>query len=212
MTSSSKPSDPAVPIGSEIVRALKLAGPLSANALARRLKLRKATVLAACGALAAVDHIRRLGKRWTLRPSLRCAGLTTAGKQCRRNSTIGTTFCAQHQAAENAVQPVPHIVAPFVPKPFAANARVAAELQPPDSGAVNVQVQSRDQTPTPQEPEFDPDRWRAPSGRRITEADVIQALSMLGDEEVQAYREGRLAKTKAYAIARHRLRMIGRRF
>ena len=47
-------------------------------------------------------------------------------------------------------------------------------------------------------------------GRRVTEADVIEALSMLGDEEVQAYHEGRLPKAEAYRIAHHRLRTLAR--
>ena len=48
------------------------------------------------------------------------------------------------------------------------------------------------------------------AGHRVTEADVIEALSMLGDEQVQAYREGRLPKAEAYRIAHHRLRAIAR--
>ena len=47
-------------------------------------------------------------------------------------------------------------------------------------------------------------------GRRVTEADVIDALSMLGDEEVQAYHEGRRPKAEAYRIAHHRLRRLAR--
>ena len=47
-------------------------------------------------------------------------------------------------------------------------------------------------------------------GRRVTEADVIDALTMLGDEEVQAYHEGRLPKAEAYRIAHHRLRTLAR--
>jgi hypothetical protein len=48
------------------------------------------------------------------------------------------------------------------------------------------------------------------SGRRVTEADVIEALSMLGDEDVQAYRDGRFPKERAYRIVRNRLRTIAR--
>ena len=47
-------------------------------------------------------------------------------------------------------------------------------------------------------------------GRRVTEADVIDALSMLGDEQVQAYHEGRLPKAEAYRIAHQRLRTLAR--
>jgi hypothetical protein len=48
------------------------------------------------------------------------------------------------------------------------------------------------------------------SGHRVTETDVIEALSMLGDEEVQAYREGRRPKAEAYHIAYRRLRTLAR--
>ncbi len=68
MTSPSDRVDPTVPIGSAIVDTLKAAGPRSASALARRLTLRKANVLVACRAVAAAGQIRRLGKRWALRP------------------------------------------------------------------------------------------------------------------------------------------------
>jgi hypothetical protein len=44
----------------------------------------------------------------------------------------------------------------------------------------------------------------------VTEADVIEALSMLGDEEVEAYRQSRLPKAEAYRIAHHRLRTLAR--
>ena len=63
MTSASDGGDPTVPIGSAIIQTLKLAGPQSATALARRLQLRKANVLTACHTLAAARQIRRLGKR-----------------------------------------------------------------------------------------------------------------------------------------------------
>ena len=43
-------------------------------------------------------------------------------------------------------------------------------------------------------------------GRRVTEADVFEALGMLGDETVADYRAGRLSKAHAYDIARRWLR------
>jgi DNA-binding Lrp family transcriptional regulator len=58
MTRQSDRREPAVPIGSAIVETLKVAGPRSASALARRLRLRKADVLAACRALVAAGQIR----------------------------------------------------------------------------------------------------------------------------------------------------------
>jgi hypothetical protein len=45
-------------------------------------------------------------------------------------------------------------------------------------------------------------------GHRVAEADVTEALSMLGDEQVQACRDGRLPRAEAYRIERNRYRTI----
>src|SRR5712691_4055720 len=104
--------DPTVPIGSGVVTTLKAAGPQSASALARRLQLRKADVLVACRVLAAAGQIRRLGKRWALRPPVRCEGLNKAGRQCARAAAYGSAFCTLHQPNANAPRPGPEPHAP----------------------------------------------------------------------------------------------------
>ena len=76
-------------------------------------------------------------------------------------------------------------------------------------GVVASPVPPREQAPA-RPPASDAAPELFVSGRRVTEADVIDALSMLGDEEVQAYREGRLPKAEAYRIAHHRLRTLAR--
>ena len=43
-------------------------------------------------------------------------------------------------------------------------------------------------------------------GRRITERDVIDALKVLGDDALAAYKAGHMTKANAYEMARHRLR------
>lgn len=45
-------------------------------------------------------------------------------------------------------------------------------------------------------------------GQRVTELDVLDALTSLGDEAVADYREGRTSKSQAYEIARLRLRQM----
>ena len=72
---------------------------------ARRLQLRKADDLAACRALAAGGQIRRLGKRWTPRPPVRCAGLTGAGKRCARVAAYGRTCCTPHEPEADPASP-----------------------------------------------------------------------------------------------------------
>jgi hypothetical protein len=200
MTAASDDGDPSVPIGSAIVSALKVAGPRSASELARRLQLRKADVLLACRALAAKNQIRRLGKRWILRAAGRCAGLTKAGSRCARAAAPGSAFCVLHEPeilkslpTSKPLSAVPSIVEPTVP------------TQPTD--LMPSSTLGRDQWPaSPAVTEPVPELYVR--GRRVTEADVMRALSMLGDEMVEAYRNGRLSKTDAYRIARNRLRTI----
>jgi hypothetical protein len=202
MTLASNDGDPTVPIGSAIVEALKVAGPRSASELARRLQLRKADVLGACRALAAASQIRRLGQRWALRLPVRCAGLNKAGSRCARTAAAGSTFCAHHEPDAHA--PLPR------PKPLAAKPSTAEPIAPITTNAVVPSpTPPRQEAPAlPEAPNATPELFVG--GRRVTEADVIDALSMLGDEDVQAYREGRLPKEKAYRIAQDRLRTIAR--
>ena len=202
MTRASDDGDPTVPIGSAIVETLKVAGPQSASALTRRLQLRKADVLVACRALAAASQIRRLGKRWALRPPVRCAGLNQAGRRCARLAANGSAFCAQHEPDANAPPPRP--------EPLAAERSIAKHTPSMKArGVVASSTPPREEAPArPEASDAAPELFV--SGRRVTEADVIEALSMLGDEQVQAYREGRLSKAKAYGIARDRLRTIAR--
>lgn len=202
MTSPSDRVDSTVPIGAVIVKTLKVAGPQSASAVARRLKLRKADVLVACRALAASGQIHRLGNRWAPRPPVRCAGLNEAGRRCARVAAYGSAFCAHHEPDADAPPPRP--------EPLAPERSIAERTQ-----SMNAKAVVASPVP-PREPE--PDRPPASDatpelfvrGRRVTEADVIEALSMLGDEEVQAYHEGRLPKAKAYRIAQDRLRTLAR--
>lgn len=191
-----------VPIGSAIVDALKVAGPRSASALARHLGLRKADVLVACRTLAAASQIRRLGKRWVLRLPARCAGVNKAGSQCARMAAPGNAFCAHHE-------PDPRTPLP-PPKPPAAKPLIVEPTTLPQAPATVASPTLRhEQAPAAPEP-LDEAPELFVRGHRVTEADVIDALAMLGDEEVQAYREGRLPKAKAYDIARDRLRTIAR--
>lgn len=44
--------------------------------------------------------------------------------------------------------------------------------------------------------------------QRVTERDVVEALTALGDEVVADYRAGRMTKREAYAIARNRLKQL----
>jgi len=76
-------------------------------------------------------------------------------------------------------------------------------------GVVASPVPPREQAPA-DPPASDPAPELFVRGRRVTEADVIDALSMLGDEQVHAYREGHLSKAEAYRIAQHRLRTLAR--
>lgn len=200
MTRASDHGEPTVPIGSAIVETLHVAGPQSATALARRLQLRKADVLVACRALAAACQIRRLGKRWALRPAARCAGLNKAGGRCARVAATGRSFCAQHEPDLHASPPrsedvVPERAIPEGTPPMTA--RDVASPTPPREEAPAC-AEASDAAPE-----------LFVEGHRVTEADVIEALSMLGDERVQAYREGRLPKAEAYGLARNRLRAIG---
>jgi hypothetical protein len=200
MTHASNDADPTVPIGSAIVEDLKVAGPQSASALARRLQLRKADVLVACRALAAASQIRRLGKRWAVRLPVRCAGLNKAGRQCARAAASGGAFCALHEPDTRT--PLPR------PKPLAAEASIAEPAAPTES-VMRPRSPPREEEPAlPEASNVAPELFVG--GHRVTEADVIEALSMLGDEELQAYRDGRLPKAKAYRIARNRVRTIAR--
>lgn len=45
-------------------------------------------------------------------------------------------------------------------------------------------------------------------GQRVTEYDVMQALTALGDEVLAGYRAGRMTKREAYGIARLRLKQL----
>ena len=201
MTSPSIRVDPAVPIGSGIAKALKAAGPQSASALARRLKLRKADVLVACRVLASAGQIHRLGNRWALRPPVRCAGLNEAGRRCARMAAYGSAFCTHHEPDAVALPPR---LEPLAPQ------RSIAEHTP----SMNAKAVVASPVPPQPEPARPPASDAEPElfvrGRRVTEADVIEALSMLGDEEVQAYHEGLLPKAEAYRIAHHRLRTLAR--
>lgn len=194
-------ADPTVPIGSAIVAALKAAGPQSANTLARRLKLRKANVLVVCRALAAADQIRRMGNRWALRPPVRCAGINEAGTRCARVAASGRAFCHHHDP-KDAPQPRP--------EPVVADRTILPPTAPTNVSAVVASPLP----PLEPAPASSPASDAAPelfvNGRRVTEADVIEALSMLGDEEVQTYREGRRPKSEAYRIAYRRLRSLAR--
>jgi hypothetical protein len=201
MTSPSDRMDPTVPIGSGIIKALKVA-PQSASALARRLKLRKADVLVACRALAAAGQIHRLGNRWALRPPVRCAGSNEAGRRCARMAAYGSAFCTHHEPDAVALPPR---LEPLAPQrsiaentPFMNAKAVVASPVPP-----------RELEPA-RPPASDAEPELFVRSRRVTEADVIEALSMLGDEQVQAYYEGRLPKAEAYRIAHHRLRTLAR--
>lgn len=79
----------------------------------------------------------------------------------------------------------------------------------PSEGSAPRRVPPREPVrPAPEETKLE--CFVRPDGRRVTEADVIEALSMLGDEQVEAYREGRLPKVEAYRIARDRLRPLAR--
>jgi hypothetical protein len=199
MTSASDRRNPTVPIGSVIVHSLKSGGPRSASALAQCLRVRKADVLRACRALAAAGQIHRLGKRWALRPPVRCAGLNQAGRRCARVASYGSSaFCIHHELDAGVPPPEPAPRAPersIADHPASTNAR----------GLVASPVSPEEPAPT-RPPDAAPELFVG--GRRVTEAEVIDALSMLGDEEVQAYREGRLLKTKAYRIAYDRLRTL----
>src|SRR5712692_9652675 len=95
MTSPSDRVDPTVPIGSAIVDTLKAAGPRSATALARRLTLRKANVLVACRAVAAAGQIRRLGKRWALRPVPGPSGISMRSPNGWRSAKDGRERAAR---------------------------------------------------------------------------------------------------------------------
>ena len=65
--------------------------------------------------------------------------------------------------------------------------------------------------PEPVEPEAEPELCACPGRRRrVTEADVLEALSMLGDHKVNDFLTGRLSKAAAYAIAKDRLQQLAR--
>lgn len=202
MTSPSDGVDSTVPIGSVIVKTLKVAGPQSASAVARRLKLRKADVLVACRALAAAGQIHRMGNRWAPRPPVRCAGLNEAGRRCARVAAYGSAFCTHHEPDAVALPPR---LEPLAPQ------RSTAERTPSMNAKAVVASPVPPREPEPARPsELDAEPELFVHGRRVTEADVIEALSMLGDEQVQAYHEGRLPKAEAYRIAHYRLRTLAR--
>jgi hypothetical protein len=209
MTSLQDRCDSTVPIGSTIIQALKAGGPQSGSDLARRQQLRKANVLVACRALAAVGQICRMGQRWALRPPVRCAGMNNAGRRCGRAAAYGSAVCVHHEPDAD-VPPVivgirPASTATQVP-PLAALPSAAESVN--SSRAVTSLAPPAECPLAPQTSEAVPELFV--NGRRVTEPDVIEALSMLGDEEVQAYREGRLPKREAYRIAYHRLRTFVR--
>jgi hypothetical protein len=197
----SNDGDPAVPVPA-IVEALKVAGPRSATALARRLQLRKADVLVACRALATASHIRRLGKRWALRVPVRCAGFNKAGTQCGRIAAPGSAFCTHHEPRAHAPLPQAKAVGnkPAIAEPRAPRTAADGIASPTPPSAVA--------SAHPDAPNDAPELFVR--GHRVTEADVIDALSGLGDEEVQAFRDGRLPAAKAYRIAQNWLRTVGR--
>jgi hypothetical protein len=59
-------------------------------------------------------------------------------------------------------------------------------------------------------PEAPPERPAPPGesayGRRVTEADVTEALAALGDETLSAYRAGDLSILEAYRLAQSRMK------
>jgi hypothetical protein len=201
MTDGSNDRDPTVPIGSAIIEELRLAGPQSASALARRLQLRKTDVLVACRALATASHIRRLGKRWALSVPVRCAGLNKAGTQCGRVAAPGSAFCTHHEPRAHAPLPRAKAVGntPAIAERRARRAADGIASPPPQSAVASTHPDAPNDVPA-----------LFVRGHRVTEADVIDALSGLGDEEVQAFRDGRLPAAKAYRIAQNWLRAVGR--
>jgi hypothetical protein len=158
--------------------------------------------LIACRTLAASSQIRRRGKRWALRLPVRCAGLNKAGSPCARIAAPGSSFCAHHEPRADTPRPRPRALAakPAIVEPTTRRKAAGAVASPTPPSAVA--------SAHPDAPDDVPELFVR--GHRVTEADVIDALSGLGDEEVQAFRDGRLPAAKAYRIAQNWLRTMGR--
>ena len=130
----------------------------------------------------------------------------------------GSAFCTAHQPDAHAplAGPLSHApeetgwVAPLALKPPVLTPPTNADAPPARATEAVAPAGPREPAPACQEEAFVPEDWRAPNGRLLTDADAIEALRMFGDEEVQAFLEGRMPKAAAYRIARDRLRTFAR--
>jgi hypothetical protein len=91
-------------VETQIIAALKKR-PMSARAIAKRIRRRASEVHATCAQLAERGVIERQGDAWALASTARCTGTNAEGKSCGNLAVIGTDRCAMHQENTRGAEP-----------------------------------------------------------------------------------------------------------